>query len=74
MKTEVVDDGLRTVAHAAERLGCSVGTIYNLGHDGRLELVKFGRNTRVTEASLKKLLETIKQQPLVQQRKSKEGA
>ena len=53
------NDGLVTLAKAADRLGCSRATIYRLYKSGELELVKLGRRTKVTEKSLRKLLNQL---------------
>jgi excisionase family DNA binding protein len=51
----LVDDGLATVPQAAEFLGLSRGTIYNLMERGELRYAKIGRNRRVPWAALKAL-------------------
>jgi len=47
---------LWTMAHAATQLGCSRQKLYRLHGAGLLKLVKFGGNTRVTDASMRRLL------------------
>lgn len=59
------DDGgdivLRSIPYAMGRLGCSRTKIYELVKDGRLELRKFDRSSRITDRSLRKLLADIMQ-------------
>jgi excisionase family DNA binding protein len=47
---------LWTMAHAAAQLGCSRTKLYRLYDAGVIKLVKFGGDTRVTDASLRALL------------------
>jgi excisionase family DNA binding protein len=61
-KTEV--SPYRTIAEAMNVLRCSKSKIYALHRQGRLELVKFDRATRVTERSLQKLLDQLETTPL----------
>jgi excisionase family DNA binding protein len=46
---------LRTISHVMWRLSCSRSTVYVLARDGKLDMVKLGGSTRVTERSLKEL-------------------
>jgi excisionase family DNA binding protein len=46
------DNRLRTLKDAAKFLEVSEATIYRLSKSGELELIKIGRGTRVTQASL----------------------
>jgi excisionase family DNA binding protein len=58
-QTSVTNDEygkLWTMAHAAAQLGCARQKLYRLYDAGVLKLVKFGGNTRVTDASLRALL------------------
>ena len=55
------DTTLRTIAYAAERLGCGRVKIYSLVQQGRLELVKFDSRSRITDRSLRKLLKELMQ-------------
>ena len=50
---------LRTIAQAMAQLSCSRTTIYKLWQEGKLELVKFGQRTRVTERSLNSLVDEM---------------
>lgn len=56
--------GLVTVRRASELLDCSSVMIYRLHREGKLELVKFRDRTRVTEASLERLLREITESPV----------
>ena len=47
---------LWTMAHAAAQLGCSRTKLYRLHQAKLLKLVKFGGDTRVTDASLRALM------------------
>lgn len=49
----------RTVEQAATQLSCSPRMIYKLYREGRLELVKLGRTSRVTERSLNALVDEM---------------
>jgi len=71
MAEPTADEGpmLLTITKAAERLGCSRSYIYRLHVRGDLELVKLGNATRVTERSLRNLLNRL--QRVVIKRKSK---
>jgi excisionase family DNA binding protein len=60
---EVLADEFRTIDQAAVMLGCGRSKVYTLAHQGRLELVKFDHFTRVTTASLLRLLNEIKNKP-----------
>jgi excisionase family DNA binding protein len=46
------DSGLRSIEEAQEFLGCGRSRIYELIKSGKLDTVKFGRFTRVTQRSL----------------------
>jgi hypothetical protein len=58
------DVELVTIPQAMDALGCSRGKIYSLSREGRLELVKFDKATRVTARSLQQLLRDIQRTPL----------
>jgi excisionase family DNA binding protein len=49
------ESGLLTIPQVMNRLMCGRTKIYDLVHDDRLELVKFGAHSRITERSLHKL-------------------
>ena len=57
-KTEV-DGGLYTVMQAASFLHCGKKKVYELARDGQIDMVKLGHSTRVTEASLRKLISEL---------------
>lgn len=46
------DSGLRSIEDAQEFLGCGRSRVYELINSGKLDIVKFGRLTRVTQRSL----------------------
>jgi excisionase family DNA binding protein len=52
---DLVQEGLATVPEAAEFLGLSRGTIYNLMERGELKYAKIGRNRRIPWAEVKRL-------------------
>lgn len=47
-----------TILDAARVIGCSRSTVYELINEGRLEAFKLGTATRITMASVKKLIAT----------------
>jgi hypothetical protein len=51
---------LLTLQEAMDVLRCGKTKIYELEKEGRLELVKFDRATRVTSVSLQRLLSELK--------------
>lgn len=53
---ELIDDGLSTIPEAKALLRTSDSTIYRLIEDGQLDARKFGSATRITNASLKSLI------------------
>lgn len=50
---------LHKVADAMELLNCSRKKIYQLAREGRLDMVKFDFQTRITDRSLRRLLDEI---------------
>ena len=46
-----------TLPDAARRLGVSVGTVYNLLKDGKLDGVALGKRRLVTERSMRRLID-----------------
>jgi len=54
------DRRLLSLKDAAAFLGVSKDMIYRLGRDGKLEMLKVGRNTRVTQYSLDKYVQNAK--------------
>jgi len=59
MKTDTDEGGLLTILQAQEFLGCGKKKIYQLHREGRLDLRKLGHSTRVTEASLRRLVNEL---------------
>jgi excisionase family DNA binding protein len=53
------DRVLHTIAEAQEALQCSRWKIYDLTKAGRLEMVKLGRHSRITDRSLRKLVKEL---------------
>ena len=47
---------LETVADTAHMLNVSLRTVYNLAESGDLDLVKLGKATRITTASIRRLI------------------
>lgn len=58
---------LRTLKDAADFLGVSQSQLYRLGIAGDIDLVKIGRNTRVTQASLERYVKNA--QKMIPKRK-----
>jgi len=56
-------DDYRTINEAAEFLRCSRSTVYALHDQGKLELVKHGGRTFVSEASLLAVANDVKPMP-----------
>lgn len=54
-----VTEELLTMKEAAAALRCSRETVYQLSRKGRLRLVKFGRNTRITATSLHQFISDV---------------
>jgi excisionase family DNA binding protein len=50
------EGGLLTVRDAAKRLKCGIKKIYELDKAGKLDIVKLGHSSRVTETSLRRLI------------------
>jgi excisionase family DNA binding protein len=60
VKTDTdTDGGLLSVLQAMEFLRCGKKKIYQLGREGKIDLVKLGHSTRVTEASLRRLISEL---------------
>jgi excisionase family DNA binding protein len=59
MKTDTEDGGLLTILQAMEFLNCGKRKIYQLSREGRIDMVKLGHSTRVTEASLRRLVNEL---------------
>jgi len=55
---------LHTIADVMGVLRCGRKKVYELGRRGDLKLVKFDSGTRVTDASLRKLLDDINKKRL----------
>jgi excisionase family DNA binding protein len=53
------DQVLHTIASAQAMLHCSRWKIYDLHRAGRLEMVKLGRHSRITDKSLRKLVKEL---------------
>jgi excisionase family DNA binding protein len=58
MKTDT-DGGLLSILQAMEYLNCGKKKIYQLHRDGKIDMVKLGHSTRVTEASLRQLINEL---------------
>jgi excisionase family DNA binding protein len=50
---------LRKIDEAAQMLNCGRSSIYELIDAGRLELVKLGRSTRITDRSVRRLVDEL---------------
>lgn len=59
MKTDTDEGRLFTILQAMEFLGCGKKKIYQLHRDGKIDMVKLGHSTRVTEASLRRLVNEL---------------
>ena len=60
MKTDTdTDGGLLSILQAMEYLNCGKKKIYQLGRDGKIDMLKLGHSTRVTEASLRRLVNEL---------------
>jgi excisionase family DNA binding protein len=60
MMDTTIDEGrLLSVAQACERLRCGKKKLYELSRTGKIEMVKLGHSTRVTEASLRRLVNEL---------------
>lgn len=57
--TTTTNRGLLTVPQAMGHLMCSRTTIYKLVAEGKLEAVKIGKLTRITERSLNSLIDGV---------------
>ena len=53
------EGGLVSVAQAMAFLKCGKKKIYQLGRDGKIDMRKLGHSTRVTEASLRRLVSEL---------------
>ena len=56
---QVDDDRLLSVAQACDYLRCGKKKLYQLHRAGLLEMVKLGHSTRVTETSLRRLINEL---------------
>ena len=62
-KLRTIPDGrLLSISQAAEFLSCGRTKVYSLHRQGKIEIVKLGHSTRVTEASLRRLIEELPRQ------------
>jgi hypothetical protein len=55
--------GLLTLQETQDKLKCSRRKVYMLGEQGRLDLCKFDGSTRVTQASIERLMSEIVNTP-----------
>lgn len=55
----MTEGSLVTIQEAMDALACSRSKIYSLGKEGRLTVVRFDGRSRVTAASLKRLLKNL---------------
>jgi Helix-turn-helix domain len=53
------EGGLVSIAQAMAFLKCGKKKIYQLGRDGKIDMRKLGHSTRVTEASLRRLVNEL---------------
>jgi excisionase family DNA binding protein len=53
------DGGLLSILQAMEYLNCGKKKIYQLHRAGKIDMVKLGHSTRVTEASLRRLINEL---------------
>ena len=53
------DRVLHSIEQARVALGCSRWKIYDLHKEGKLEMVKLGRHSRITDKSLRKLIKEL---------------
>jgi excisionase family DNA binding protein len=53
------EGGLLSILQAMEYLNCGKKKIYQLHRDGKIDMVKLGHSTRVTEASLRRLISEL---------------
>lgn len=65
---------LLTLQETQVRLKCSRRKVYMLGAQGRLDIVKFDHSTRVTQASIERLLGEIAATPWVPGAPKKQSA
>jgi excisionase family DNA binding protein len=61
--SDVGDVGLRSMKSAAHFLGVSKTQLYRLHEAGKIEMVKIGKATRVTQASLDLYLKGLRRKP-----------
>jgi excisionase family DNA binding protein len=59
MKTDTDEGRLFTILQAMEYLGCGKKKIYQLHRDGQIDMRKLGHSTRITEASLHRLVNQL---------------
>jgi len=59
MDTRTGDGGLLSISQAMLFLNCGKKKLYQLNREGRIDMVKLGHSTRVTEASLRRLVNEL---------------
>jgi len=59
MDTRTDDGGLLSISQAMARLQCGKKKLYQLNREGKIDMVKLGHSTRVTEASLRRLVNEL---------------
>ena len=59
MDTRADDGGLLSISQAMLFLKCGKKKLYQLNREGRIDMVKLGHSTRVTEASLRRLVNEL---------------
>ena len=62
MDTRADDGGLLSISQAMLFLKCGKKKLYQLNRDGKIDMVKLGHSTRVTEASLRRLIDALPRQ------------
>ena len=60
-----ISNDLLTMQETQDKLKCSRRKVYMLGAQGRLDIVKFDHSTRVTQASIERLLGEITATPWI---------
>lgn len=70
---EISTPKLYPIKETADRLGLSVSTVYRLAEDKKLDIVKIGARSLVTETSMTRLIDDLPRL-VIRRRKSKRKA